>query len=301
MGYAGMDLESMEVRDLLSLSSGAVAELRRRGIVRTNNAPLGDYAEWLAVKALGGKLAPNSERSFDLVTDAGRRVQVKARRVSDPPEAGQLQTSPFRSWDFDDALLLLVDEATYWIRSASVVPLEVVKEVATYREHVNGSTVQMTADVIAHRRAIDVTERLRAVLADAPIPTPSRSDPDETRRPRSRPLRAVGTQRGSAPGPELPDPVGAQGVDWIWLQNSAIDEFKAWRIQGGATQASASSYTAGAKRYARFCRGADLDPHHSADRFHAHLIERDELATGSISDYRSHARAFIRFLDAIHR
>jgi hypothetical protein len=33
------------------------------GAIRTENAPVGDYAEYLVATALGGRLAPNSEKS----------------------------------------------------------------------------------------------------------------------------------------------------------------------------------------------------------------------------------------------
>lgn len=131
-GDAVARLQELSDRELLELSGACVEELRERGVVRTGNAPLGDYAEWLAAKAFSGELAPNSERSYDLTTGAGIRIQVKARRVSDPPKPGQLQTSPFRSWGFDQALLMLVDERTYEVRRASLVPQPVVEELSRY-------------------------------------------------------------------------------------------------------------------------------------------------------------------------
>ena len=41
--------------------------------------------------ALGGQLAPNSEKSWDVLGKDGEKLQVKARIVSDPPEPGRLQ------------------------------------------------------------------------------------------------------------------------------------------------------------------------------------------------------------------
>jgi hypothetical protein len=83
-------------------------ELQRRGVVRTNNAPAGDYAEWLCAMALGGTLVGNSVPSHDLILRTGVRVQVKARVVEVPPTRGQLQTSAFRSWDFELAAFVLL-------------------------------------------------------------------------------------------------------------------------------------------------------------------------------------------------
>lgn len=41
------DLGARTPLDLLRLQAGAVEELRRRGIVRTGNNPVGDYADRL--------------------------------------------------------------------------------------------------------------------------------------------------------------------------------------------------------------------------------------------------------------
>ena len=44
-----------------------LAELRDRGVVRSNNAPAGDYAEWLCASALDATLVDNfSVKSYDL-------------------------------------------------------------------------------------------------------------------------------------------------------------------------------------------------------------------------------------------
>ncbi|MEX2654251.1 MAG: hypothetical protein WD532_04380, partial [Acidimicrobiia bacterium] len=64
--------------DLLSSYAAILAELRERGVVRSANAPAGDYAEWLCSRALGATLVDNfSVKSHDLVLSDGRRVQVK--------------------------------------------------------------------------------------------------------------------------------------------------------------------------------------------------------------------------------
>ena len=54
-----LDLREMSIGALLGLSRGVLAELHRREVIRTTNAPAGDYAEWLAQRATKGELAPN--------------------------------------------------------------------------------------------------------------------------------------------------------------------------------------------------------------------------------------------------
>ena len=294
-------LASMTDRELLELSTACVEELRERGVVRTGNAPLDDYAEWLAAKAFSGELAPNAERSFDLTTGAGVRVQVKSRRVSNPPRPGQLQTSTFRSWGFDQALLMLVDERTYEVRRASLIPQPVVEELSRYVAHVNGSNAYMTEDLMGHAEAVDMTGLLQAAAGDAP--TSDGTEPRRTPR-RSAPLRAQPVRSASAPPmreqPTATPPASSAEpkLDWIWLTDGAIDDFRQWRIEGGATYASAQSYTSGAKRFVRFCRSEEVRPTEaSVAAFHSSMLRKAELSPGSISDYRSHARKFVEFLE----
>ena len=107
--------------------------------MRTNDAPSGQYAEWLAHRAFGGDLAPNSVKSYDLITPTGLRLQVKARVVRDPSKkSGERQLSPFRSFDFDQALIILFDTSYQVRRAATLDASVVVLEQSTESSHVNG-------------------------------------------------------------------------------------------------------------------------------------------------------------------
>ncbi len=159
------DLSLMSTSQLFALYRSTLSELRSRGIVRTENAPAGDYAEYLVVRALGGELAPNSEKSWDVLVPGDKRVQVKARVVSDPPTRSQRQLSPFRSFDFDSAVIVLLAESDYAVWRAVEIPEAVVGERSTFRSHVNGHVLHATSDVLDHPDARDLTERLREVQA----------------------------------------------------------------------------------------------------------------------------------------
>ena len=159
------DRDSYEARqtvpELLAGYARALGELRRRGVIRSANAPAGDYAEWLVAKALGGTLADTfSEKSWDVRLTTGDRIQVKTRVVSVPARAGQLQTSPFRSWDFETAAFVLLGADDYAVVRASLLPVAVVIQHARWRKHVNGHVVTMTPSLLTHAQAVDVTGRL---------------------------------------------------------------------------------------------------------------------------------------------
>jgi hypothetical protein len=155
-------LTSATPEQLLASYAAVLRELRDREIVRTNNAPAGDYAEWLAQRALGGVLALNSAKSHDLTLRDGTLVQVKARVVGNPMQRSQRQASPFRSWDFDKAALVLLSATDYSVVRASLVPRDEVRKRATYRKHVNGDVVFMTDELLGCDAANDVTEAFRA-------------------------------------------------------------------------------------------------------------------------------------------
>lgn len=87
-------------RELLASYVAILDELRHRSVIRTCNSPLGDLAETLAQRAYGGELAPNSAKSYDLLTSDGRRIQVKARTVEAADKRSQT-FSAVRSWSLD--------------------------------------------------------------------------------------------------------------------------------------------------------------------------------------------------------
>lgn len=134
------DPSALSVRQLLATSVAVIEELLHRGLVRTRNSPLGDLAESIALRAYGGVLAPNSEKSYDLLADDGRRVQVKARLV-DPTDRRSQQFSAFRSWSFEAALFVLFDARTYDVLWARELSSADVQSLGRRVEHTNSSVV----------------------------------------------------------------------------------------------------------------------------------------------------------------
>lgn len=132
----------MTVRQLLTLNADILAELRRRGVVRTKNAPLGDLAEYAAALAYRGQLAKNSEKSYDLTAADGRRIQVKARSV-DRNASRSLPFSPFRTFDFDVAVFIIIEAATNSVWSAFEWTPDEVRTLGRRVDHTNGHVVRI--------------------------------------------------------------------------------------------------------------------------------------------------------------
>lgn len=165
-------MRELSVSQLLAQYRQILAELRRRGVIRTNNAPTGDYAEWLTAQLMRGELAPNSEKSFDVSAPDGRRFQVKARVSPAEGDRGTRQLSAFRSWDFDDVVIILFED-DYSIRRAVQMPAEAMREAATYVAHTNSYRVIATDELLDMGR--DITADIRRLLSQGG-PTTLRSE-----------------------------------------------------------------------------------------------------------------------------
>jgi hypothetical protein len=148
------ELETAPPRELLATYESILAELRRRNVVRTNDAPAGQYAEWLAQRVFGGELANNSVKSYDLLTTSFGKVQVKAR-VLRKGSAAERQLSPFRSFEFDHALVILFDRS-YAVHRAALLPMQTVLDNTVESKHVNGRI--MFARESLMKQGINVTE-----------------------------------------------------------------------------------------------------------------------------------------------
>jgi hypothetical protein len=156
-----LKLNRQGISDLFAIYGQVLEELRDREVIRSANAPTGDYAEWLAQRALGGKLQPNSNKSADLIVRK-TRVQIKARVLSNPERPGERQLSSFRSWDFDEALIILFNR-DYTVHRAARIKTPTLKTAAKEDKWVSGHRV-IARDTLLDRGR-DLTEKLREAAA----------------------------------------------------------------------------------------------------------------------------------------
>lgn len=147
-------MSALSVGDLLASYTNVLAELRTRNLIRTNNAPIGDLAEYCAATVYDGLLAPNSEKAFDLTASDGRRVQVKVRQMR-PGGARSVVFSPIRSFGFDVSVFLVIDAATNRVSAAREWSAEEVQEHGSFKKHTNGTTVTVSQVLSKAARGID--------------------------------------------------------------------------------------------------------------------------------------------------
>lgn len=149
-------LGNLGVRELLQLEAAVVTELRQRGLVRTNNKPLGDIAEQIVLRARGGVLEPNSSKSHDVTDRIGQRIQVKV--MGQRAAGSSAKFSPFRSFDFESAVFLVFEAGTFELSLAREAGPEAIAAVARLSLHTNGrqptlrQVLGLGEDVIAEMR-----------------------------------------------------------------------------------------------------------------------------------------------------
>lgn len=165
---------------LLALYSAIVEELHRRGVVRSTNNPVGDYAEYLTARAFGLSLVGNSSIGYDAISRDGIRYQVKSRRLTARNRSRQL--SFFRGFQLPgdpfDLLVAVLFNEDFTVQRAALVPVAVVREHAVRVEYVNAWRLILRDSVWAIRGVDDVTDRIRAAALAPPLPRATQERPN---------------------------------------------------------------------------------------------------------------------------
>jgi hypothetical protein len=157
-------LESATITELLTDYVAIQRELRVRGIARTGNGPVGDYAEHLFSRALGLTLEPNSNAEFDAHDPATHlRYEIKARRLTSAKRSAQLSALRGLTERRFDMLAVLLFAPDFSVDTAVLIAHELVMQQATYIAHTNSSRLVVTPALLALPEIKDVTRVLRAV------------------------------------------------------------------------------------------------------------------------------------------
>ena len=102
------NLKTHSTRELLALWAAILRELRRRGVVRTANNPIGDIAEELVAAHLKGERASFSNAGWDVATPDGERLEVKAIRIAEVKTRSNLSPIP-RSSTYTSVIVVVFD------------------------------------------------------------------------------------------------------------------------------------------------------------------------------------------------
>ena len=160
-------LTAYDLSQLLILSVDIMEELRRRGIVRTENTPAGDLAEYLFCRAFDWTQEPNSKKGFDATGKDGTRYQIKGRRINDRNPSRQV--SAIRSFDEFDFLAVVLFNHFYQVKRAALIPVAIVQELATREKRTNSYRLMMYDRVWDIPEVQDMTRQLWESFADSDL------------------------------------------------------------------------------------------------------------------------------------
>jgi hypothetical protein len=134
--------------ELLRCHAAILDTLRARGVIRTQNNPVADYAEWVVSKALGLELTPNSNAGYDAVGTDGTRYQIKSRRVDllrDRRQLGVIRNLDDVEFDYLIGVLFSRDFSTV---EAYKVPHAIIRDFARFRKHQNGHVLHLRGSIL---------------------------------------------------------------------------------------------------------------------------------------------------------
>ena len=160
-----IDLSSTDVRSLLRLYAETIEALRGRGVIRSSNNPVCDYAEWLVSRSLGLTLVTKSQKGHDAVDSSGLRYQIKSRRITKHNASRQLGV--FRNLDanpFDVAIAVLFDDG-FALSVAYRMTLAAIKTHARFKQHVNGHILVLQGSILRDEGVEDITSLLAVAEA----------------------------------------------------------------------------------------------------------------------------------------
>ncbi len=160
-----IDVSEISLDKLLILFGDLLDELKKRGVVKTRNNPVADYAEWVAAKAFNLKLQESSNKGFDAIDEKRIKYQIKGRRLhpSNPSrQLGVIRDLDKKGFDFLIAVLFNKD---FTIHEAYKIPHELISKHSRYSKHQNGHILQLKGEILSAKGVENITEVLSRASA----------------------------------------------------------------------------------------------------------------------------------------
>lgn len=151
--------ETLEVKDLLRRYKTILDRLRELNVIRTENSPVGDYAEWLVARRLNLTLMRNSSTKYDAIGTDGIRYQIKARRLTEANKSTQLGV--FRNLELEgfDQLIVVLFDANFEIHKVFRIPHKIVVKYAKERKYINGHLLFAQGELLKESAVEDLTSQ----------------------------------------------------------------------------------------------------------------------------------------------
>lgn len=158
-------LTAQSTPELLNLYADILRELNSRGVVRTFNSPVGDYAEWLVSTKMHLKLETNSTKGYDAIDETNlAKYQVKSRWERDGVSSSKRRAlNVIRNYEDNqfDYLIIVIFDDNFNVKEAYSIPHEIIKDYCKYRAHQNGYIVVASGPILNDPRTINITNLLQ--------------------------------------------------------------------------------------------------------------------------------------------
>jgi hypothetical protein len=153
------DPAARSTRELLADWAAIMRVLRERGVIRTNNNPIGDIAEAIVHEHFGGERGSFVQAGWDVKTADGARLQVKALRRTVTSKRRNL--SPIRDRDYD-AVVVVIFREDFSVEEGLWISRALVERLFEHRPYVNGRIVAVTQALMTNPevRHIDLSDSL---------------------------------------------------------------------------------------------------------------------------------------------
>lgn len=149
------NLKPMSERDLLRLYAELMEELRTRGLIRSSNNPVADYAEKVAVEYLGLRRAGKEARGYDGLDKNGMKYQIKGRRITRHNKSRQLGVIRNINEKLFHFLIAVIFDESFDLIEMWKMPYRFVNENATWSKHQNGHIFYAKPNVLVTGRGVE--------------------------------------------------------------------------------------------------------------------------------------------------
>jgi hypothetical protein len=156
------DFSKLSISELLVTYNMVMSELRYKEVIRTENNPTGDYAEWLVTQKLNLRLEKNSAAGYDAKDLDGNKYQIKGRRIT--PRNTSTQLGVIRNLDKKDFdfLIAVIFNENWEVQQAAKIPHASISAFSTYKKHQNGHVMHFREEIFKNDRVENIVDRLRS-------------------------------------------------------------------------------------------------------------------------------------------
>ena len=156
-----MDLDCLSALQLLQLYGRTLDTLKSKGLTRSTNNPLADYAEKLVSEGLGLVLAVKSNAGYDAIhPHTGKRYEIKARRITKHNRSTQLSAIRNLEKAHFDFLVAVIFAEDFTVDYAALIPIDSVRKLATYVAHTNSHRLMVPRGIFGNPGVENVKKQI---------------------------------------------------------------------------------------------------------------------------------------------